>query len=78
MLPVSPLTPSLNIRSLANKAVLNWPALYTNWVLEASSDLSQKDNWTAVTNKPAVVGVSLVVTNEMPHQTEYYRLHQPN
>jgi hypothetical protein len=70
-----PPPPVLHMSVVAGQIVLSWPASASNFTLESCSDLSAGGSWTAVTAEPAVVGRSLVLTNDLQSPVAFYRLH---
>jgi hypothetical protein len=66
----TPFLPRLNLASSGNQLKLNWQSWATNYVLEATTNLTAS-NWTPVTN-PAPVGSSITLTNIGPAQ--FFRL----
>lgn len=64
-----------DVRVLPNngKAFVYWPATYTNYVLEYSTNLSQGGTWQAVENPPAKW---LVVEDEAADANRQYRVRQ--
>jgi hypothetical protein len=66
----TPFFPRLNLATIGNQLKLNWQSWATNYVLEATTNLTAP-NWTPVTN-PAPVGSSITLTNIGPAQ--FFRL----
>jgi hypothetical protein len=54
--------------------VISWPACYGDFVLQSAPNLQGAALWSAVSNTPAVIGNSFVVTNQMSAPAQFYRL----
>jgi len=67
--------PVLGIERAGNQVVLSWPALTSNYVLQATADLSS-GSWRTITNGIANNGASFVFTNIIGSQTAYFRLQE--
>jgi hypothetical protein len=69
-------SPQLKIQLAGNNTVqISWPsAAGTNWVLSYQQDLAATNGWTAVTNRPAIVGANCVVTESCTATAGFYRL----
>jgi hypothetical protein len=55
--------------------VISWPAPETNYVLEASENLTAPQ-WVALSDTPTVVNSRLTVTNRITGPSRFYRLRQ--
>jgi hypothetical protein len=62
--------------SNGTQVLITWPAYYGDFRLQSSSDLAPQ-NWMSVTDMPAVVGDSFVVTNTPSGASRFYRLINP-
>ncbi len=56
--------------------VITWPACYGDFLLQSSTDLSP-NNWSTVTDSPAVVEEFFTVTNGIVGPSRFYRLIRP-
>jgi hypothetical protein len=54
--------------------IITWPAYYGDFTLQSSSNLFLASSWMNVTDTPAVVGDSFVVTNVLSGPGRFYRL----
>jgi hypothetical protein len=54
--------------------VLSWPASGQNVTLQTTTNLTEANSWTTVTNLPAVINQRNVVTNGMSDRMRFYRL----
>ena len=59
------------------QVLITWPAYYGDFTLQSSSNLFAPDSWMSVTDMPAVVGDSFVVTNVPFGAVRFYRLVHP-
>jgi len=66
--------PRLSISLGGNQAVISWPLGAQGYVLQSTTNPSQADQWTNVTNTPAASGLWNSVTNPIIDQTRFYRL----
>jgi hypothetical protein len=67
---------SLAAQRSGDTFALSWPSTGSNFVLEATSDLSLPD-WQVVAQVPVVVGDRLVVTNGLSQASQFFRLERP-
>jgi hypothetical protein len=72
--PTNP--PNIFLQSSPTNLSLQWPALITNVVLEATTDLTQPNLWASVTNQATVVGGALQVTTTYDYPARFFRLRQ--
>jgi subtilase family serine protease len=73
---IDALMPTLTIASTANQIAISWPVIWTNAVLQQSSNLSAA-NWSAVTNSVSVVKDVNQVTITPGGTNDFYRLQLP-
>ncbi len=70
--------PILYIGRLAGQEVLiGWPTWATNFVLEATTNLTPTVVWTTVTNAPGVQGGENLITNNAASGKKFYRMRKP-
>jgi beta-glucosidase len=70
------LSPLLSITRAVTNVVVHWPVTTANWALQATPALASTNQWSAVTNVPAVVGSQNTVTNATGAGARFYRLRQ--
>jgi uncharacterized delta-60 repeat protein len=69
--------PVLDSRKVgATEMELKWPAVYTNFVLQAASSVSST-NWITLTDSPAVISNMCVLTNTVTSSNQFFRLVKP-
>jgi hypothetical protein len=56
------------------QVIVTWPASYGDFSLQSTSNLLSPAGWTSVTDAPALVGDSFVVTNTPSGTSRFYRL----
>jgi hypothetical protein len=66
--------PALSLLRSANNVVLSWPAGFTNFTLQGTTNSIAAPSWTAVTNVPATVNGQYAVTNPASGAFKFYRL----
>ena len=71
-----PPAPALSIQTAGDSIVLSWPATASGYQLEVITALGAGQQWVAVTNLPATVGLQNVVTNALTGTKQFYRLRQ--
>jgi hypothetical protein len=54
----------------------SWPAVYTNFVLQAAAALPST-NWITIPNTPVVMSNTCVVTNTITSGHQFFRLAKP-
>ncbi len=69
--------PTIATSMAGNNLVLNWGTNWTGYVLYSTTNFSAGATWTKVTNSPAVIGTSNVMTNSMSSGATFYRLMLP-
>ena len=67
-------SPMLQAQVSGNGAVLSWPLSGANYVLETSTNLTDTNSWTMITNIPAIVSFQNTITNEISKPNRFYRL----
>jgi hypothetical protein len=65
----------LGIAPVGDQVVISWPALGSNYILQATSDLST-GNWSTITSGITTNGTGYVFTNTVSSQAGYFRLKQ--
>lgn len=65
---------SLDLTVVGNQAVVSWPALATNFVLESSGRLDPNASWTPLTNNVVITTVKCFRTNDIETGATFYRL----
>ncbi|EEF58204.1 NHL repeat containing protein [Pedosphaera parvula] len=70
-------SPTLQISSLPNKAVLKWEPWAPRYVVETNSSLLPGSAWGVLTNAPGILGNQFAVTNSVNGAPVFYRLHAP-
>ena len=68
------LPPSLHEQTSGNNCVLSWPLSAADYVLQTSTNLTDTNSWTAITNVPAIVNLQNAVTNSASAGAKFYRL----
>jgi pimeloyl-ACP methyl ester carboxylesterase len=66
--------PVLHAQISGSSFVLSWPASGQNSSLQTTTNLTDANSWTTVTNVPAVLNQQNVVTNAMSGRMRFYRL----
>jgi len=69
----SALTPSLQARISGGNVIISWPGSATNYSLETAGDFPA-NNWTPITNGPAITNSQYTVTNSIAQPGQYFRL----
>jgi len=69
--------PTILLTNAGDKLMLSWGTNWTGYGLYSSTSLLPDATWNKVTNKPVAVGKSLVVTNTMGLDSQFYRLVMP-
>jgi hypothetical protein len=69
--------PTIALTNVGDKLVLSWGTNWTGYGLYSSTSLLPDATWNKVTNKPVAVGKSLMVTNTMGLNSQFYRLVMP-
>jgi len=68
--------PPLAAERSGSNVVLRWPSASSNVVVEAANRLEVSNTWTVLTNRPALRGPDLAVTNAIEPGSKFYRLAQ--
>jgi hypothetical protein len=71
---ISTAAPALQAQTSGSNFVLSWPASAQNFGLQTTTNLTDVNSWTTVTNLPAVLNQQNVVTNGMSDRMRFYRL----
>jgi pimeloyl-ACP methyl ester carboxylesterase len=71
---ISTVAPALQAQISGSSFVLSWPASGQNVTLQTTTNLTEANSWTTVTNLPAVINQRNVVTNGMSDRMRFYRL----
>jgi hypothetical protein len=66
--------PVLQVQIFGSSFVLSWPASGQNSSLQTTTNLTEANSWTTVTNVPAVLNQQNVVTNGISGRMRFYRL----
>jgi hypothetical protein len=75
--PASSERPVLKIARNGGELVLSWPASFSGFILEASTDLSSALNWSKAPDTPTIVGGDYTVNASLTTMTTtntFYRL----
>jgi len=70
----SMVAPALHAQISGSSFVLSWPASEQNVSLQTTTNLTDANSWTTVTNVPALLNQQNVVTNGMSDRMRFYRL----
>jgi pimeloyl-ACP methyl ester carboxylesterase len=70
----STVAPALQAQVSGSSFVLSWPASAQNSSLQTTTNLTDANSWTAVTNVPAVLKQQNVITNGTADRMRFYRL----
>jgi Uncharacterized conserved protein len=68
-----PWPPPLRASFTTNHMVLSWPITTSGFALETATRLIPKADWITVTNTVVVSDQTLVLTNDLPSRTVFYR-----
>jgi hypothetical protein len=71
---ISTVAPALQAKISGSSFVLSWPASAQSFGLQTTTNLTDANSWTTVTNVPAVLNQQNVVTNGMSDRMRFYRL----
>jgi uncharacterized repeat protein (TIGR03803 family) len=71
---ISTVAPALQAQITGSSFVLSWPASAQNFSLQTTTNLTDANSWTTVTNVPAVLNQRNVVTNGISGRMRFYRL----
>ena len=66
--------PALSIEIVGNEILVSWPVSVQGYALQSTPTLSATNQWGAVTNTPALLGLRNVVTNSISNESIFYRL----
>jgi pimeloyl-ACP methyl ester carboxylesterase len=66
--------PVLQAQISGSSFVLSWPASAQNFSLQTTTNLTDANSWTTVTNVPALLNQQNVVTNGISGRMRFYRL----
>lgn len=66
--------PILQAQVSGKNVVVSWPYAAAGYVLEATTNLTATNSWTAVTNAPIVVNFQNTITNQISAGSRFYRL----
>jgi hypothetical protein len=66
--------PSLQVKASGGNLLLSWPLSAQNFSLQSTTDLTDTNSWTTLTNTPAVVDLQNTVTNPISGGGKFYRL----
>lgn len=69
----SAVPPSLRARISGENVIISWPGWAANYNLEMANNFPT-NNWTLVTNGPAIINSQNTVTNSITQPSQYYRL----
>jgi hypothetical protein len=70
----SVMPPLLQAQMSGNNFVLSWPLSASDYVLQTSTNLTDTNSWTAVTNVSTIVNLQNAVTNPISGGAQFYRL----
>jgi uncharacterized repeat protein (TIGR03803 family) len=71
---IGTVAPVLKAQISGSSFVLSWPASAQNVTLQTTTNLTDANSWTTVTNVPAVLNQQNIVTNGMSDRMRFYRL----
>jgi hypothetical protein len=71
---ISTVAPALQAQISGSSFVLSWPASTQNFSLQTTTNLTDANSWTTVTNVPALLNQQNVVTNGVSGRMRFYRL----
>jgi hypothetical protein len=71
---ISTVAPALQAQISGSGFVLSWPASGQNSSLQTTTNLTDANSWTTVTNAPAILNQRNVVTNGISGRMRFYRL----
>jgi hypothetical protein len=66
--------PLLQAQAAGNNFVLSWPLSAADYILQTSTNLTDTNSWTTVTNVPAIVNLQNTITNPISGGAQFYRL----
>ena len=66
--------PLLQAQMSGNNFVLSWPLSAADYILQTSTNLTDTNSWTTVTNVPAIVNLQNTITNPISGGAQFYRL----
>jgi len=66
--------PSLQVKASGDNLLLSWPLSAQDFSLQSTTDLTDTNSWTTLTNTPAVVDLQNTVTNPISGGARFYRL----
>jgi hypothetical protein len=67
-------SPLLGITSVSNQAVLVWPALYGNYILQSTTNLVSPSVWSTNFPSPVILNGKNIVTNPITRKQQFFRL----
>jgi pimeloyl-ACP methyl ester carboxylesterase len=68
--------PSLLAQASGGNLQLSWPFSAQNFSLQTTTNLTDPNSWTALTNVPAIVNLQNAITNSISDGARFYRLKQ--
>ncbi len=68
------ITPAIGFRTARNNFVLSWPLTAQGFALQSTTNLTDKNSWTTMTNLPIIVDSQNNVTNLISSGPKFYRL----
>jgi len=68
--------PTLWAARSGNDLVLSWPMSTQNFVLQATTDLTDPASWITLTNEAVIVNQQITITDAMVGARRFYRLKQ--
>jgi pimeloyl-ACP methyl ester carboxylesterase len=68
--------PSLQAQAAGNNFVLGWPLSAANFNLQTTTNITDLNSWTTLTNVPAIVNLQNTITNPIVGSQGFYRLIQ--
>jgi hypothetical protein len=66
--------PTLQAQVSGNNIVVTWPSSAQNFSLQTTTNLSDPNSWSTLTNVPAIVNLQNTITNPISNGMLFYRL----
>src|SRR6185369_8081385 len=66
--------PVLKLRRDTETLVLSWPFTANGFNLQATTNPTQNNSWTTMTNGPSIINLQNTVTNPIAERIMFYRL----
>lgn len=72
-----PIVPNLNIELVSGEVRLTWPTWATGYLLEASTNLIDPEDWNVLSVDHGILGTNYFVTDTLNGSKRFYRLRKP-